>query len=495
MKTNYVKKKRIVDIYFVLYLAALVLIIPGPNDKSKTNTTNSVFELPIAVRPEKSTLFCRIGTDNGTEKILFLDSINTIYYTGEVDEINYEFTVEDQNLKQKITLSQANSASNRFFKITENQLSKTAVFKWFPPSKDLTNKTYIVHVTATAKPKNSPDNSTVKVYTRFSLVMSYYDKEGSPLVPQIENQDLVLQQNQVNGNDNSAPAYTPPAGDFSLSLKNSPVNTIAYEDWENEVFVLGALNPQTDLLKNPELKVFRSSDNNGGSAYIANYFSNGILIKGKAPAFGSMKVQLNLVRKYDKKEASAVFNVIPQSVGAPEFEPVMYPGRTYTINPNMPFTAGKEMKAMLKENDKIRSQNIQGGSFSFTPSIVDTGKVFSFERYVDNNIFGQKYKIYVNSYPYPEIKRIQNKSKNEVIIQTASFGYHNGKSNVVSYLEIKGNASVREKFGDYRADKDKLVWTQFFEIYPKDPSKPFVFSLKAVDTRGFKSEIKEYEDE
>ena len=49
-----------------------------------------------------------------------------------------------------------------------------------------------------------------------------------------------------------------------------------------------------------------------------------------------------------------------------------------------------------------------------------------------------------------------------------------------------------KRFGQYRADRNNALWTQFFEITPKDNSKPFVFTAVAVDRRGVRSEAEEY---
>lgn len=487
------RKKRIVEIYFVLYLAALVLIIPDFNNKP-TKIGSDVFELPFSIKPEKTAMFCKLSLDSNGIEIINIDSINTIYHTGNVSEINYEFIIEDQILKQKVKLDYRDENINKYFRIRENKEQQTAEFAWNPPIHDKENKTYNVQVIATAKLNDDLNSGRIiKSKTQFTLVVNYYDKNsGKPINPingSISNLNIPITgitEAPVNVN----------LGDFSLSPKNDAIRTIAYEEWQNEVFILGSFNLQTDLLKNPVIKIHNNPDNNGGSAYIANYFSNGILIKGKAPAFGNSKVQLTLVRKYDKKEESVFFNVIPQAVGTAEYPKEMYPGITYTFNPNLPFASGQETKAILRDvNNNIRAQNSQGGEFNFSPIISDTGKIFTFERYVNNNLFGQKYKIQVKNYPSPEIKRLQTVSGQELILQAASFGYYNGRENLIQRLEIIGNAKAFEQNGNYKPDSKNQVWLHTYKIVPKDASKPFEFSVRAIDRRGFKSEEKLYKEE
>ena len=82
---------------------------------------------------------------------------------------------------------------------------------------------------------------------------------------------------------------------------------------------------------------------------------------------------------------------------------------------------------------------------------------------------------------------MQAQRKNFVVCQTVSRGYVSGKENYTR-LEIIGNAVAFEKYGDVILDKRNNLWTQKFEIHPKDANKPFNFKVKAVDKRGVRSD-------
>ena len=100
MSNSQLIKKRVIDIYFVLYLAALIFLLPGPqnNNEPQNASNNSVPEQALMLYPEKTTLICTVLPSDSGNKIISLDSINTIYYTSFVNDINFEFIVEDQSI-------------------------------------------------------------------------------------------------------------------------------------------------------------------------------------------------------------------------------------------------------------------------------------------------------------------------------------------------------------------------------------------------------------
>jgi len=488
VQSNY--RRRPIEIYFVLYLAALIFLIPKNDDEKNISaeSTFSTFELPFSIRPEKSVLFCRLTIDSNNITILHLDSINNIFHTGDVDDIKYEFIVEDQVFKQRIRLAANLEQNNRFFSVSENKRDKSSTFSWIPPTDDRMNKSYIVHVLATGKTRGSEQEITAR--TQFTLVVSYFNREtGLPTsfgdIPMIADE---LPQNDII---QSQPNLT----DFSLSLKHDIVKTVAYQDWDNDIFILGGLNPINDLLKNPDIIVTNKPENNGGSVFIANYFSNGITLRGKSPGFGTMNVNITLKRKFDNKSASISFNVVPQSIGNAEYPQIMYPALRYVLKPNLPFIAGMETQAHLKEGERLRASSTGSNEITFTPLLADTGKVLTFERYINNSLIGQKHRITIKNFPPPSLVRLSRAGISVALLQTNSFGYINNRDNVVSKLVLTGNATYKERHGQYRADRTNHTWIQYFEITPKDNTKPFTFKVSAIDRRGEASEWLDFENE
>lgn len=218
------------------------------------------------------------------------------------------------------------------------------------------------------------------------------------------------------------------------------------------------------------------------------------MIKGEAPGYGVMKISVALTRHSDGKEAIREFRVIPQLINEPKFQSIVYPDIRYTFDPRLPILSNQKTHSYLKTQDgKVYSSSENGGAFSFTPSFNDTGKILFFERYVDNNLIGQRHSVRISMYPQPEIERISEVGKNTIRIFTSCFGLHKGSENYISKIEIiKGNAKVREIIGAQKEDKDKLNIKQTFECTPQNSNSEFTFTFRAVAVNGQKSEVMTY---
>ncbi len=491
MKPEKNNKKRVVEIYFVLYLAALILLIPDPKEKGAiVDAFASPSESSFSLKPEKSSLTAKLVMDSTGAKILYLDSVNTIFYSGNVTNVKFEFVVEDRTLNQRLSLS-SDKPISRHFRIIENSGTKSAAFIWTPPLFERTNKVYLVQVFAEAVKVTNGQAKLYKEKTQFTLIVNFYDKEtGKPIGPEAgisqipgDNRgagDMFISQSQL--------------GDMILNPIEKRINSYAGQKWRNQINVFGA-NLQRDLLKAPVLKYTRSPESNGGNAYIKEVTGNSIIIEGDAPGYGSMKVEIKVARKFDGMESSVDFAVIPQPIRQPDFDKVMYPERSYQLQPNMPYIAGQELYACLKsrDGDRVYASGAQGGDFAFTPSISDTGRIIYFERYVNGKMIGQRYPIQISGYPPPEISRIQMFRQNVVRVQTTSFGMHRGKENYVKYLEVlEGNVEYREILGRTTRDAAQQIYTQIFELSPKNHNESLNFKIRAVDERGVRSDIRVY---
>lgn len=482
MTSKKIKYRKTIEIYFVLYLAALILLIPDKRDNASVEKNTNFLDIPFAIKVEKSVLFCRMALDS-VPNILFIDSLNTIFFTGKIKNIQYNVVIEDEIHKNKIKLVSDVENKNQFFQIKDNPEKKIAYFYWKPPIFDKINKSYIVYVLAKAIHEETGE----ELYARaqFALVINYYDrKTGLPII-QEEKPEVIAQ--------NIFPMpYS--LGDVSFSLQYDKVQTISNFDWENTIFVLGGLNPLIDLQKNVEIKLNHNPDGNGGSAYIANYTANSIIVRGKAPNYGNLIVNLTFKRKIDNSEFQISFPVTAESIANAEVPEVMYPDIKYTIKPNLPTLPGYETKVIIRDEESIRFQQYSSENINFIPNYSDTSSSIYLERYINNKLIGQRIRLNIKKYPPPVIVKISKASANSVILQTMSYGLYRNRENTVEKLEIQGNATYREQFGKLKADREKLIWTQFFEITPRDVNQPFSFKVSVVDKSGNRSSIENYEN-
>jgi hypothetical protein len=489
------RKKRIVEVYFILYLAALVLIIPGKDNGHKGHEVDKprqrFFQLPFSLKPEKNSLNAIVKLDSIGMTILSMDSVNTIFYTGHVKDIKFDVTIEDRNTRQVLTLDKRNEVETDFFRYSGDQTTQSLKFYWDPPLYDRKSKTYIVKVKAQAVSTDSESlGLIVEDIVQFSLNLNYITDFNTNLL--IASDAIDTNTLSDNGNElvESRTALLSGTNLF-LSPREEIIKSIAYSQWENEITIFG-LDPKFDLRRQPEIKITRQPDNRiGGSAKVTGFTESGIVIKGETPGFGVMTVSVSLIRHADGKEVIREFKVQPQLMEEPRFEQVLYPDMKYTFEPRLPVLSGQKVYSALKSSDgKIYASSETGGIFTYTPTMSDTGKVLYFERFVDNNLIGQKHTVRVSMFPQPEIVRIAEIDKNTFRIFTNSYGTFKGRENYISRIEIiQGSVKVREIIGAQKNEEGTFTYKQVFEITPTGKSTDVSFKVQAVSVNGQKSDV------
>jgi len=495
---NNKRKKRIVEIYFILYLAALVFLIPGKVSRNIESDIfpdkPRIFQLPFSLKSEKNALNATVRLDSNGISIISIDSTNTIFYTGEVKNIKINVTIEDRNTRQVLTVENFEGNSTDFFRYSTDEISQSLKFFWDPPLYDRKSKTYIVKVTGEAISSNSETlGLIVEDVVQFSLNLNYITDFNSNLLIATETaggQELPVSGGQTEENR----SLILPATNLFLSPRDEIVKSIAYTPWENEITIFG-LNPKIDLRKQPEIKIIREPDNKiGGSAKIISFTESSLLIKGETPGYGVLKVSVSLTRHADGKEAIREFSVVPQLTDEPKYQQVVYPDIRYTFDPKLPILTGQKTSAYLKTADgKIYAAGESGSAFSFTPSMSDTGKTLYFERYIDNNLMGQRYTVRISMFPVPEIARISEIGKNTIRIFTNCYGNYQGRENYISKIDVlRGNAKIREIIGAQKNEEGSFNLKQVFEITPANSNSEFTFTIQAVANNGQKSEVTNY---
>ncbi len=491
------RRKRIVEIYFILYLAALVFILPDSSFKSGNGNSRDVigdFASGFSLIPEKTSMVCKVVVDPNGQKIISFDSVNTIFYTGDFEDVQFEFIFEDQTTKQTISLIPGRTQTIKFFRVVEIPEKKAAMFFWQPHQLERLNNTYLVRVVATAKSKRIfggkiPEQFTYKASTSFALLVVLVNATtGEQTIAQGSVQQTPQGQFPFF-NENGVIPTGFGVGKISLTTPTSNISAIAYQQWTNTVYA-----SNVNLASDAEVKLnlYPEPKNNGGDAKIVDKKPDYILIQGITPSSGKLTVEVYAKRKYDGQEVRTSFVVIPQQIEEPRFKQYIYPGQTDTIELKLPLL-GSEVKAVIRDGDVVRASSYKGGMLYFTPEISDTGKRLTFERYVDNRLYGQTYYIYVLDFPAPKMYDVIVRPQREVEIITQSFGFVNRERNEIVKLEISGN--VAERYLDMRGKIQDFTGnppyrTQHFLLKPKNPDNPFVFTVVAIDKLGRKSQIR-----
>ena len=481
---NVKNKRKPIEIYFILYLVALVMLISSGKEVVDENDNESQFsevEFPFRIKSEKPLLVCKIITDENGQKQYQLDSINYILDYGNIKDVRYEFVVEDADFKHRVLLSDDEN-TNQIFSFVYDDNNRTVVFRWFPNIEHAINKTFNVYVTATATHIKSEQKLQAK--TQFSLLITndYLFDNNYEIV---SNNNFPMPFSQ----DNSQ-YYLPQtlSSDFNIKPHIQTIRGIAGDTWENEIICYG-FNPRIDLLKPPTIEINNSPNNNGASIISEISRDNSIVIKGRMPDAGRSRVLITVQRKADLKEQKISFELNPISIGLPNVPNTMYPNIEYSINPNIPNDLNN-IAAYIKEKDNVRFRSFNNSAIKFTPNLDDIGKTLTFERYYNDKLIGQKHQIKVVDFPPPRITRMSERNRNEIILETISYGTHNNRDNTIKELKISGNAEYSQQYGKTHIDRNKLEFFEQFSITPKDNSKPFNFTVSIIDQRGRTSDMK-----
>ncbi len=497
MSRKLIKKRGPVEIYFILYLAALILLIPDKNENIPENDAESEAAIvPFYINPVKPSLTCRLYIDSSGVRISDFDSENTIHYSGSVKDVKMRFTVIDEETNNSIVLKTDEDTRSGDFSLYHNSDNNLVKFFWKPPIYERKNKNYIVNITAYADPSNidnslhgTSDERVPSIVKRAQFRLAVYINRPGKIVY------LQSDQDSLSAGLSEKPESVFPmgfssvqTGEMSMYPVHSPLRAVTNQQWENRIIVIG-LNPQTDLAELPEPEV-----SGNGTAYISGIGPNEIKLSGTAPISGNMRVKLKLTRKYDRRDVSADFSVVPSPIFKPEFTSEMYPGNTYLIDPKLPQLPGQDVKAELKSQEgSILVSSRQGAKMEFSPSESDTGSVLLLERFVNNQKIGQTYSMKVLPLPPPVITGIEEKGERLVTITTKSFGFYKGEKNLIQDVELSGNAKWQEYFPNRSTVTDDNVHRQHFMISPKNGSGQFRFRLRIIDKRGKKSEYILYE--
>jgi hypothetical protein len=481
-----INKNRRIEIYFVLYLAAIIFLLPDKGEYEKgDNEGVTVLQGPFSLQPVKTSLTCRFETDTSGQKIILLDSTNTIIITGKYEDLEFSYLVEDLITKQRQNISR----NSKYFKFEENLSKGELKFIWEPYLKDNKSKTYVVKVRAKGKEKGlDNEESTYIAETQFSVIITNIS------IPEIDTDidGKVYANNLLRDNENLnygiGGDYYSRIGEISLYLDEVEVRNRAYENWENKIFIFGA-SAKKDLLGKPEIETELQYQESNGTAVIQEYTDNYIKIGGKTPSMGRMKVKVSMM--FSTRERKEIdFSVKSVLISVPKYEKIMYPEKTYIIEPNLPFLPGQNPEAFIKDKNVILKRSPQGENISFTPELAHVGKELVLERYIDNKIY-DRYYIRVEDYPDPVIYKIQEEeNRQSVQVTTRSSGYFNRRKNEAK-LEVKGNAEVFPQRGKI-SESDEITIIQYFRITPINKDISFSFQVKAVDLRGRSSETKSW---
>jgi hypothetical protein len=496
------RRRRRVEIYFVLYIAALVLLLPERNEPM--GLSNWVQDQGIGsfqLQPEKTTLTCRFVRDSGgTWRIAERDTAVLIRYNGDVTDVSYEFRIEDQRSHQVLSISTGAAAPTQMFTVSANEDLHAADFRWQPDRSDITSKTFLVRVIATATPvvptsgANSSDaavatNIRLRAETQF-MVTQVVDDAEAPRTIYVITQGTA--QAQLDSTRLSTTAAA--AGEFWLQSQQQRIVELSGRRWTNRVAVGGA-DPTLDLARPAAVRIDGDQRAAATVSVELDRARRELVVSGVTQATGALSVTVDAVRR-DGKSATTSFTVQAEPLPAAVAPDVVYPGLRYVIKTGLPTLSDADVAAVIVENGRV-VQRTSDDELVVEPQIGDTGSVWVFERRINGQPVGSSKTIRVSSFPAPLIVNVAAGERGGKPYRRITVMYH-GSSNRPSLEVVDGNAQKpRTQFGNHRPadpkERPTVRYYEEFDVFPASSDRPFTFRVRATDARGFTSAVRAIE--
>lgn len=479
--------RRGVEVYFVLYLAALLFLLPDRSkDEDIATQSGKDREVEFSIYPEKTNLNAQFYIDANGVRILQLDSINTIYANANYDNLSFQYTIIDPITNQTMELSEGENGE--LYRVQTDQHNSVSKFYWQPSNATEINQSYIVAVNAMHRP-NSDKNKIYKAKTQFTLNIIFKNKPEVESDPTIDNITLNENINRIlDSLRDSNPSQVVNNGEFELVCERSLINMPAMQKWTNTVNFYN-INVFRDLKSKPHIQISGSAADRY-KMISSDIQENKIVFSGIIPNSGNIRVKVSAERKSDGSIKTTTFTVKSLPIDDAKFDKVMYVGRTYLLDPNLPLINRSAYAEIRTNQEKLKSSD-EGTKFYWTPLHRDIGKNIMFRRYLDGKLIEEDLRITVMDFPNPEILAIQKISNNELEIKTKSFGNYNADKNLISLITSNSEINYRELYGSLEESSDKFSFIQTFRItLLKNDRGKITFTVKdksgkASATRSF----------
>ena len=481
------RKRRRVEIYFVLYLVALVLLMPDRIDPSQAGVdTQAIVNARLEFSPDRMRLTCKLQRDSLVGmRVVSLDSLNVIRYTGTVSDLELSARIEEVETGQVLTVQPGNSPTPLF--ALEHQPQRNAVvFRWNPPLDQASVRTYRVTISGSGVPvrtsgANSGDYDEIPTglrmtgSTQFVLTTEVDDASAPTVITIAGGRDtLVLRDTTLRA--------APTLGEFWIEPARDVVAAVSQRPWTNRLSIGGA-DPARDLVGLPSVRVI--GEQIGDVQRTTDQRT--ILLSGRAPRTGSVTVEVRVVRR-DGQTKTASFVVAAHAMPPAKVPDVIYPGVDYVVDPRLP--AIENVRAVIRDGEREIA--------SATESVIrlrvaarDTGRTLTFERTVDGVRDGAPEAIQVRNFPAPTIRSVNRGSDSRTKVVVVQFYSGDRSVNRPRLRILDGNATdVKRLAGNLRAsssERPTVSWLETFEVSQRDPARPFTFRMQAFDERGAQS--------
>jgi hypothetical protein len=475
------RRKVSVEVYFVLYLSAIVLLLGTTTSKREDREAELEEAIVQLLTPdfrldaERVALLYRFvpaGYAGDTSGIrINRDSVNTIRARGSFSDVDFSIVgIQDTASGQQLPLQSATLT---------RQGDRAAIFTW-RPRQTTQNAIYRVTVAAVATPLPPSNTMRPELRERITEILQRHRVTDSvtftvnvfavnSLVATMPPTNLL---NDTGSRGAFAVAETirtvlSPSGQVQ-STAFQPVDpalrTVSRAPWSNTIIASGVVNP-TVTSRNAQI----------------TSISNGLIkVSGIAPATGEQQVVVEGIQA-DGTKVTARFTVSAAPLDPPNLPPVFYPGNQITVDFSSNGVSDGQISVDVSLNQtKIMDRSRTSARFRVTPQT--TGQLL-FQRYVGNTEM-DKFTVNVEPIPAPQVGKPDfqvQEGEDVAIVQTKSYGMVGAQDNLAELKIEIGNAEEPELV---KTVTDGMEHTRTWRIKRRDKRNPFDFTIYAIDQRG-----------
>jgi hypothetical protein len=483
------RRKVSIEIYFVLYLSAIVLLL-GTGTKSKHQDPDTLlktirdFVVHFDVNVEKVALVytmlpAGLETLPASEQ-LRRDSVNVVKAWGSVSDVRFEITgIRDTLTGQMLPVESAS---------LQNEGPMAAVVKW-RPNGPLQNRVYSITVAASAEPEvpatvplESRDRiekalrSEGRVRDTVTFTVSVFAVTSASQIHQ-----AIAAQQKIPDTPSTpsvlATAPTPGSATFggepfAMDLKQDQVFIASGQRWTNTVYFSGVRNVGADVTLRVEPEsVERIAASNGT-----------VTLAGKAT--GDQKITVTATRA-DGLTSQRTFMVATGRLDAPSIPGTLFAGETYRYDFRSDDVDPATIAVRVLENNKVVLTG--GAMISYTPRL--TGSVV-FERLLNGSVYDRQ-EATIAALPYPAFTDWKAEDRDHAIITTKSYGTVGGQVNKAVLKILDGNAADDPEEISYVDDPVTKAHIQKWRVWRQSPDKEFSVVAWVMDQRGSASAKKQ----
>lgn len=485
------RRKVSVELYFVLYLSAIILLLgttPLVNKGGDTELEEAIVQLSLRdfkVRAKRAALvypFIPAGASVDTAGLrLRRDSINLIVASGTFADVRFAIVaIRDSASGQTLPVECAS--------LTQ-QGNATAEFRWRPCAPQRQG-VYLVTVAGVATPLPPESIRPPELRQRVIEILrrrgSIRDSVTFAVTMMGLNGDIVAALRQNATADTAAgsgaaidtslaalsmltPVPPQPLGipliGGELQVQSPTVIAAPGSTWRNQVFFTGFTNsPDITFTASPSsVSVIRNP--------------NGLTISGVAPASGKQQITLRGIRASDRQTFNATFTVDASPLDGPDLPRQMYVGENYVIEFGSQGVPNEIVQvAAVVGTDTIASG---GARINFTPS--RTGNI-TFVRFVNRKRY-DSYSATVMPLPAPNFNGQPDCSDaNFITIRTTSYGSVRGIPNKGQLVVDEGNVEDPIQ-DDYQYNSRTKAHQQTWKLRRKGKGETPI-TLHILDQRG-----------